>query len=37
MNYPQMTQISADEMMIVIHILSSVGSNIISQDTESQK
>ena len=37
MNYPQMTQISADEMMIVIQFFGSVGSKIISQDTESQK
>ncbi len=31
-----MTQMNADEMMIVHVFLSSVGSNIISQDTESQ-
>lgn len=37
LNYPQITQIYADEMMIVIHIcLSSIGSNIIGQDTELQ-
>ena len=36
--YPQMTQMNAEEMMIVIHVfLSLVSSNIISQDTESQK
>ena len=33
----QMTQMNADEMMIVVHnFLSLVGSNIISQDAESQ-
>ena len=32
-----MTQMNADEMMIVVHVfLSSVDSNIISQETESQ-